>query len=83
MSGIKRVSDDEHVETCIGSIMIVGESGDPVWELGKIGEGCFGFYRQTANGRMWWPLYTDTLDEAERMLRSVARTYGWKVTPRK
>lgn len=82
MSGIKRIPTDGPVETSIGSIMVVGKSGEPIWELWKVSEGCFGFYRQTPNGRMWWALYSDTLQEAEGMLRSVARSYGWKVVPR-
>lgn len=82
MTGVKRLSDDESVETAIGSIAVAGVSGEPIWELGRRGSNCYGFYRSTSSGRMWWAVYTSTLEEAEAMMRSVARTYGWRIMAR-
>lgn len=83
MSSIKRVDTEEPVHLGIGHIMVCSTAGEPVWEVGQVGEGCFGFYRSTPNGRLWWPIYFDTLDQAEQSLRSVAKTYGWTISTRK
>lgn len=78
---IPNICDTDISTLGIGSIAIADENAKYVWELGMRGS-IYGIYKTETCGRIWWPVYCETLDEAECLLRFIARTYNFKLVNR-